>query len=210
MTDTNIDDQPSSAGPPATPPVSRSGEAEAPTWKPPRAYIVAVAVLMAVGIGLGGLSLNLAGRLNDDRMDEARRTSAQFGTALLTYDYGKLDETKKRVLSFATGSFRKQYEQAFSGGLDVILRETEAQSRVTNLDVFVSEIDDNTASAIVVVDTVTEGKSGTRRTLATYVRLELVRVAGTWKIDDVVNLNFGRPEEPAGVPAGSSTSTTSK
>lgn len=199
MTDTSTDDHPSGDGPP-----------DATAWRPPRTYVVAVAVLMAVGIGLGGLSLTLAGRLNDDRVADARRTAAQFGTALLTYDYGKLDETKARVLSFATGSFRKQYEQAFSGGLDVILRETEAQSRVTNLDVFLSEIDDDAASAIVVVDTVTEGKSGTRRTLATYVRLELVRVGGTWKIDDVVNLNFGRPEEPIGAPTSGSTSTTSK
>lgn len=199
-------------GPPIAP-VPSAPPAETDTraaFKPPRSYVVAVAVLMAIGIGLAGLSLTLASRLEDDQEAEVRTTSAQFGTALLTYDFGKLDDTKKRVLSFATGAFRKQYEQAFSGGLDVILRETEAQSRVTNLDVFVGELEAHSASSIVVVDTVSEGKSGTRRTLATYVRLELVRVGGRWKVDGVVNLNFGQPGEQPGAPEGSPTTTTSK
>lgn len=193
------------------------GAASGPTvggtapWKPPRSYVAAVAILVAIGFGLGALSLVFAGRLGDDAADEVRRTSADFATALLTYDHGDLDATKNRVLSYATAGFKQQYEQAFTGGLDVLLKETEARSRVTDVQVYVDAVDGNAASAIAVVDTVAEGSSGTRRTLNTYVQLELVKVDGAWKIGAVINLNFGQPAEgAAGVPTPTTEGRSSK
>ena len=168
----------------------------APPWKPPRGYVVGVAMLVAIGIALAALTLTFAAKAGDDREGDVRRTAGEFSTALLTYDFGKLDEAKARVLSFATGGFKEQYEQAMAGGLDVILRETQARSAVQDVEVYVSEVEDNTASAIAVADTVVEGKSG-RRQVQHYVQLELVKVGGEWKVTALLNLKLGEPVDAA-------------
>ena len=90
----------------------------------------------------------------DNRTASVRRTAGAMGSALLTYDYRNLDKTKRVVLRLATGTFRKQYEQAFNGGLDTILTNTKAVSKIRDIEIFISELSDNDATAIVVVDTV--------------------------------------------------------
>ena len=179
-----------------------------PSWKPPRGYVAAVALLVAVGMALAALTLAFASRAGDEGEDDVRRTAGEFSTALLTYDYGKLDEAKARVLSFATGGFKQQYEQAMAGGLDVILQETQARSAVHNVEVYVSEVEDSTASAIAVADTVVEGKSG-RRQVQHYVQLELVKVAGAWKVTALLNLKLGEPVDAA-VPGAAPTTAPAR
>jgi len=117
------------------------------------------------------------------------QVASRMTSALLTYDYRDLDKTKKAVLALATGKFRTDYDQNF-GGLSSLFTTTKGQSTATVKDVFVSSIDNNTATAIVVFDERTQGTSGQHLNVDLYLRLSLVKVNGQWRVDDVTNLNF--------------------
>ena len=168
-----------------------------------RRLVIACAALFGLSVGLAVLAAVLASRLSEERArhDEVEEVAGRFAEALLTYDFDKLEESKKRVLDLSTGTFRKEYERAFAGGLEVLYQETKARSKGTVTDVFVGSVEGDTATAIVVADAVAEGTSGTRRRVDSYIQLALVRVGGTWRVDGVTSLNFG--QEP-----GSTTTTT--
>ena len=123
------------------------------------------------------------------------QVASRMTSALLTYDYRDLDKTKQAVLRLATGKFRTDYNQNF-GGLASLFTTTKGQSTATVKDVFVSGIDHNTATAIVVFDERTQGTSGQHLNVDLYLRLSLVKVNGQWRVDDVTNLNF--PVQPSG------------
>jgi uncharacterized protein HemX len=117
------------------------------------------------------------------------QVASRMTSALLTYDYRDLDKTKKAVLGLASGKFRTDYDQNF-GGLASLFTTTKGQSTATVKDVFVSSIDHDTATAIVVFDERTQGTSGSHLNVDLYLRLSLVKQNGQWKVDDVTNLNF--------------------
>src|SRR4051794_16061902 len=122
------------------------------------------------------------------------QVASRMTSALLTYDYRDLDKTKKAVLGLASGKFRTDYEQNF-GGLASLFTTTKGQSTATVKDVFVSSIDNDTATAIVVFDERTQGTSGPHLNVDLYLRLSLVKQKGQWRVDDVTNLNF--PVQPS-------------
>jgi hypothetical protein len=122
------------------------------------------------------------------------QVASRMTSALLTYDYRDLDKTKKSVLGLASGKFRTDYEQNF-GGLTSLFTTTKGQSTATVKDVFVSSIDHDTATAIVVFDERTQGTSGSHLNVDLYLRLSLVKQNGKWRVDDVTNLNF--PVQPS-------------
>jgi hypothetical protein len=172
-----------------------------------RGLKAAVAVLAALTLGLAivAASLSASNRNTKNRTEAVRSAAGAMGSALLTYDYQHLARTKSLVLRMSTGTFRKQYSQAFSGGLDTVLTNTKAVSHVRDIQVFVSDVSSNDASAIVVVDTVVSGTSGENRALTSYIQLDLVHSGRGWLVDGVTNLNLSLPATGG----TSSTSTTS-
>lgn len=176
----------------------------------PRGLVIACVVLFVLSVGLGILTAVLASKLDREvaTRNDVEETAGRFATALLTYDHEDLDRAKQAVLDLSTGTFRREYEQAFNGGLDVLIRETKATSEGTVTDVFVSDVEEDTAGAIVVANVRVTGTAGERRGASSYIQLELVRVAGRWRVDGVTNLNFGQNGSPAGVPATPATTTT--
>lgn len=139
--------------------------------------------------------------------DEIRSVSHQFGEALLTYDYENLDAAKRRVLSLSTGSFRDEYEKAFDGGLALLLRETKAKSVGETEEVFIGPIEEEGSSVttIVVVNAVAAGTAGRRVLADSYIRLQLVKVGGRWRVDGVTNLNLAAPTSDLPLPTTTTT-----
>lgn len=162
---------------------------------------VAFALLAAV---LGFLLLTEGD--DDSAAAELRRTAGHFGESLVTYDYRDPDAHRDEVLGFATGSFREEYEDAFDQGLVQLITEVEAVSTGVVKDVYLSEVDDEQAAAIVVVDIEHDGKGGPRTLYDIYFRLTLVRVGDSWKVDQVTDLNFD--SAPGDVGTGVTTTTT--
>lgn len=176
-----------------------AGEAEAEAevagarrrgWIGPLALFLAVLGVLSVAVVATVQRQELAAE-RDDRA-EIQRVSGELATALLTYDFEHLDASRDRVLARATGKFRKEYEAAFDGGLRTLITETKAKSRGTVTDIFVSDIDDRTASTIVVANAVADGTAGRRASLASYIQLDLVEVGGRWRVDGVTNLTFNQ------------------
>lgn len=192
------------AEPDATPEVVTEPPVEMETPKPQRRRIpVAVIVLAALSLVLGVTAANLSSRNQTltSRTKDVNEVAAAMGSALLTYDYRELPKTKELVLKLATGTFEKQYNAAFEGGLDTVLTNSKAVSQVRDIDVFVGEVNKEHASAIVVVQTVVSGTAGANRSLTSYVQLELVKTDDGWLVDGVTNLNLG-------LPTGGTTPTT--
>lgn len=178
-----------------------------PPSRRPRGLVIACAALFVLSLALGILTAVLASKLDREvaTRDDVEETAGRFATALLTYHFEDLERSKQAVLELSTGNFRREYEQAFSGGLDVLITETQAASEGTVTDIFVSDVEDDTASAIVVADVRVTGTAGERRSASSYIQLELVRVAGRWRVDGVTNLNFGQNGTATGVPSAPTT-----
>jgi Mce-associated membrane protein len=178
---------------------------------PARPWIVASAVLLVVATFLGVLAVRFNTELNErDEREAVEEVAARVAIALLTYDYRDLEGTKQRVLADATGAFKKQYEEAFDTSLSTLIRETRAQSKATVTDLFVGEIADGTAKVMAVVNSEREGAGGRVPVAASYIQLDLVKVEGRWKVDNVTNLNFGQATggpARATAPQGSTTTT---
>ena len=132
-----------------------------------------------------------------DRQRQVERSAAVFGEALLSYDYRDLEGTVQRVLRLSTPQFAAQYEEAFDGGLSVLITEVQGTATAEAKDVYVGEVGPGRAVAIVVLDSVVDGTTGQRTRTDSYVRLVLRRRDEAWKVDEVTNLNFGPPSTPS-------------
>ena len=171
---------------------------ESPARRP---LVLLTIALLVLATGLGAAAATFYSRLQSERSDrnDASDVAGRFGQALLSYDYTDLEATKRRVRAEATPRwFRTEFERAFSGGLDVLLRETKGKSRATVIDVFVSDIEDDTTSALVSLRAEAEGVRGRQPVSDSYLQLDLVKIDGRWKVDQVTNLNFGQSPAPAG------------
>ena len=171
------------AGPPAAPSSRRR-------WLGPALGFNLVLAVLIIAVVATVQRQELAAERDDRR--EIERVSGELAAALLTYDFEDLDASRDRVLARSTGKFRKEYEDAFESGLRTLLTETKASSRGTVTDIFVGDIDDGSASSIVVANAVADGTAGRRASLASYIQLDLVEVGGRWRVDGVTNLTFGR------------------
>ena len=178
-------------------------EEPAARWRPALILAVSIAVVLAItSIALGVV----AARRDDGQAREAslRRAASAVGTALLSYDYHDPAAHRRAVLALSTGSFRNEYQQAFDQGLGQLITKVKATSVGTVKDVYVSQVDSDGGQAIVVADVTTKGASGTHTLYDVYVLLTFVDAKGTWKVDDVTDLNFAQ----ADAALGGTTSTT--
>ena len=106
----------------------------------------------------------------------------------MSYDHENLDAQQTAVERFATDKFRKEYADAFTGDVrDQIVTEA-ATSSVTVEDVYVTVDDGDQITAIVhALSKVTSG-GGATADLESYLSVQLVRLGGDWKVDDLVSL----------------------
>ena len=149
-----------------------------------------LSVLIALATSL--LAADAVADRNRERRDrqEVEEVAGRLATALSTYDYRSFDATKARVLGLSTGAFASEYERAVAA-LASLIDQTKATSEATAGDVFVGNLGDGKASAIVVIEIRANGVGGPRVSVDNYVDLSLVKVEGEWKVDGVRNLNLG-------------------
>ena len=164
--------------------------------KPPSRNAFRAAVALAIVFFIGTVVAVVFAAQQHRQLQQSKDARAgvesvasRFASAVLTYDYRDLDKTKQNVIALSAGKFQTDYEQNF-GGLSALFTTTKGQSTATVKDVFVSGIQNDTATAIVVLDERGEGTSGERLNVDWYLRLSLVKVKGNWRVDDLINLNF--------------------
>jgi hypothetical protein len=163
---------------------------------------IAVVALAALCLGLTILAASLSANNRDSegRTAAVRRTAGAMGTAMLSYDYKHLPQAKARVVKLATGSFKKQYRQAFDGGLDQLYKLTKQHSEVREVQVYVSDVSANDASAIVRVDFRVSGVGGNNRPGTAFFELALVHSSGGWLVDSLSAINAGSDTTPTSTP----------
>lgn len=168
-----------------------------------RGLKVAVVVLAALCLVLSivAASVSAHNRDTDGRTAAVRRSAGAMGTAMLSYDYKHLPQAKAQVMRLATGSFKKQYTQAFNGGLDQLYKLTKQHSEVRAVEVYVSDVSATEATAIVRVDFRVSGVGGNNRPGTAFFELALVHSSGGWLVDSLSAIN-------AGSDTGNTTETT--
>lgn len=191
-------------------------EADAPVEAPPppsrRAYVLAAIVVLALitGVFAWGATKYSATQRELDDVDAVRNVAGQFGAAALTYDYRDLPSFERRMRAPATGTFRRQLQEGL-GGLEELIRQLRSQSEGTVKQIYVSDIDDDSAAALVVVEARAQNGDDPPRTLdAAYLELQLVKVDGRWRIDGVSTLDLGGGSANPPVPGVTTTTTTAK
>jgi hypothetical protein len=183
-------------------PAPEAAPVPASTRSPALVLAISLAVLFAVAAAV--LAVVAAGRDGGDgRIDDLRTAAGRAGQAVLTYDYQHPEEHLQRVLKLSTGSFRSDYQAQFEQGLKDLIQRTKSVSEGFVKEVYVSQIDGETGEVIVRADESLDGVAGKRTIYDLYIQLTMVQVGGTWKVDQVTDLNF--PSSGAG---GASPSTT--
>lgn len=117
-------------------------------------------------------------------VEEAART---FTAALLTYESADLEASRRRVRPLVTEGFFRNYEATLEALAAV---NSAASGKAT--EVFVDLQAGDRASAIVVTDSTATSNGQPRATTGSYLRLDMVRRDGAWKVDSVLEIAAGR------------------
>jgi hypothetical protein len=168
---------------------------------------VAALVLLTAGFGWGAARYaRVNGQLSD--VEAIRRVAGQFGDAALTYDYRDLRPFRAGMNAKATGGFKRQLRDGL-GGLEALITELKSTSEATVKEIYVSDVNNRAASAIVVADArVQSGDAAPRTAPGVSIELQLVKVGSHWLIADVSTLDLGRAV--SGGDTGASTTTTTQ
>jgi hypothetical protein len=222
MTDTEGDERPE-APTPTEPEASEEMPAgdEAPpppapsSGGPSRPLIVVAAALLVVATFLGVLAARYHAELTRERDErqEVEQVAARFSAAFFTYDYRTLDASLERIKRDATRKYGGDFERVFKTSISTLIEATKAQSTGTITDVFLGSIEDETASALAVVNVQRQGVAGRLPVAGQYLQLDLVRQRGAWRVDNVTAVDLTQSAGPAPGPtdptAPAATTTTS-
>ena len=172
------------------------GEGQGRNLTRPLAVLVAVLFVTTVVLAIVAASVyNSLQHERDDR-DDVRRAASTFAARLLTFDYREAEDLQRAVRAMSTERFAREYDRAFPGLKELITAgETTSEGAVT--DVYVGDVDADSATVIAVVETTTDGRGG-RRTGDFYMELDMAKAGDAWKVDGFTNLNFSGGGTPAG------------
>ncbi|MBL8774276.1 MAG: hypothetical protein JNK12_00030 [Acidimicrobiales bacterium] len=178
---------------------------------PPRWLLLALLVWGVAMLGIAAWSFLRADGLADERDDRraAASVAGEFASATMSYDHRDLDGSLAAVTDLATTEYAETYQNAFFEELQPVVDELRARGRVHVRDVYVSDVSDGTATAVVSFDAVIRSTIGTRRLAGSYVRVDLVEEGGAWRADDLTFLATTQEglDGPTGA-AGATTPTT--
>ena len=139
----------------------------------------ALLVLLAFGAVLLGLRVQEA-RAADDRRDDALRYARQMALNLTSISVQELDADIEQVLDGATGEFEDDFARR-SDNLREVLTSNEVVSEGRVLDAALVRSDDESATALVVVDATVRNSANPDGGVNTYrMKLELERQGDRW------------------------------
>lgn len=133
-----------------------------------------------------------AGRASDleddlDARSEVATAASTFGEVYLSYDFDDPEGSGDRVLELVSPDFAEDFETTRAPGIEELFANLGTTTDATTTEVFVGDLTEDSARALVVVDVVaTSDASGTQQLTDLTFVLELVRVDGRWLVDNVV------------------------
>ncbi|WP_043638947.1 hypothetical protein [Nonomuraea candida] len=126
---------------------------------------------------------------------EVSGAAAAFSRALLGYDYRSLQSSRSALAAQATGDFLATYDAAFGGAMAQVIVKLKATAQATVREVYVADVDEATARAIVVVDQQVNTSEAIRSVKDSHLKISLVKEKGTWKIHDVTVLGAASEDQ---------------
>ncbi|MBB5077302.1 hypothetical protein [Nonomuraea endophytica] len=162
------------------------------------------AMLVAALAATAVLQWMSAGRAQDARAaleaDRALRLEVSqaahtFGQSLLSYDYQSLQATRTKLMAMATGDFLNTYDDAFGGVMEQVIVKLQAVSVATVRDVYLADVDQSSAHAIVVVDQQVTTAKAIRSVKDSHLKIALVREKGSWKVREVTVLGAAQENQ---------------
>ena len=161
-------------------------ESDAPARPGGRGRWVVVGLLVAALVAVG--KSGDVSRLEDEQ--DARRqvaaSAATFGEVYLTYDFDDVDASSGRVVELVTPEFAEDFADTRAPGIEELFANLETSTRATTTEVFVGDVTDDTARALVVVDVdASSAASGTQRLTDLTFVLDLERIDGAWLVANV-------------------------
>ena len=205
------------ASPPPEPEASEP-EASAPVTAPaPRragrstGFLVAVtlaAVFFVTTVVFAVLAVAQKSETDDLAGDRTAVTevAGQFMDALLRFDHADPEAHRDAVLALSAVQFQSQFEAAFAENA-ALYEEFQAVATPTIKGVYVSEIADDQAQAIVEYDRIVETADRTNTEEGFYAQLQLARIDGNWLVTNVFNINFALGSASGGGAGGTTTTT---
>ncbi|MFG6197992.1 hypothetical protein [Nonomuraea sp. JJY05] len=158
------------------------------------AALAATAVLQWISAAQAG---DARARLESERALrlEVSGAASAFSKALLSYDYQNLQSTRSTLAAQATGDFLATYDAAFGGAMAQVIVKLKATSQATVREVYLADVDEATAHAIVVVDQQVNTSEAIRSVKDSHLKISLVKEKGTWKIHDVTVLGAASEDQ---------------
>ncbi|MEV4063431.1 hypothetical protein [Nonomuraea dietziae] len=126
---------------------------------------------------------------------EVSGAAGAFATTLLSYDYKDLQTTRGQVIAMTAGDFLATYDEAFGGPMEQVIIKLEAVSKATVREVYLSEVDEVSAKALISVDQQVTSKEAVRNVLGTHLKLVMIKQKGVWKVSDVTVLGAAKETE---------------
>ncbi len=126
---------------------------------------------------------------------EVSGAASAFSRALLSYDYRDLQTTRSTLAAQATGDFLATYDTAFGGTMAQVIVKLKATSQATVREVYLADVDEATAHAIVVVDQQVNSSQAIRSVRDSHLKISLVKEKGSWKIHDVTALGAASEDQ---------------
>ncbi|WP_188195070.1 hypothetical protein [Nonomuraea sp. SYSU D8015] len=126
---------------------------------------------------------------------EVSGAASAFSKALLSYDYRDLQTTRATLSAQATGDFLATYDTAFGGAMAQVIVKLKATSQATVREVYLADVDEATAHAIVVVDQQVNTSEAIRSVKDSHLKIALVKEKGTWKVHDVTVLGAASEDQ---------------
>ncbi|GGO80699.1 hypothetical protein [Nonomuraea cavernae] len=126
---------------------------------------------------------------------EVSGAASSFGQSLLSYDYQDLQTTRSTLMAQATGDFLTTYDEAFGGAMAQVIVKLKAVSRATVREVYLSDVDEATAHAIVVVDQQVNTAEAIRSVTGSHLKVTLVKEKGVWKVQEVTVLGAAKEDQ---------------
>ncbi|MEV0584969.1 hypothetical protein [Nonomuraea sp. NPDC050310] len=136
------------------------------------------------------------GRLAAERDLRAQVSVAarEFARALLSYDYQDLPAARATLARLSTGDFMALYDREFGAATRRSILAHKAVSQATVREVYLGEVGEATARAVVVVDSRVESGQPVREVHGSHLKLLLVREGAAWKAQEVTILSTPTPQ----------------
>jgi hypothetical protein len=181
----------------------------APPRKPGRGLLLLALGALVVAVAAAALAIGQSGEIDDLRTDrddrrDVARVASSFAETYMTVDYDDVDATSTSLDDLVTEAFAAAFSERREPLRDSFA-ELETSTVATTDEVFVGDIEGDSARAFVILDIeLTSTATGPQQLEDFSIVVDLLKVDGEWRVDR----QRAAPQPDVGGAASTTTPTT--